>query len=182
MCNNVRLMLLKVLVSLLVSVAVFSTLVLRYFTGLPSIRDSELLNFTQMAYIFLPISLVFLLIKDVVPGSTCCREYMVLVSLILISMYSLIGSLGDIVRLEPGRYVYIPPMFIVIEYSLETTYITFRSLTISIPLCTTFVIFIYGLQEAVKTYRALKIKELSKTIDRSDVQEVHDVEGQGCNP
>lgn len=181
MCNSIRLTLLKILISLLVSIPIFFILVLRYFTGFPSIKDRDIMDIIRITYVLLPTSLILLLIKDMVPGSTRYRGYLILFSLIFVSLYSLIGSLADIARLEPGKYVYIPPMFIITEYQLEKTYTTLRSLTISIPLCTTFGIFIYGLYEIVKAYRALKIKKIDKAIDGFNIQGIHNVECQGNN-
>lgn len=168
--------LVKILVLLVSSTASFCILALSYTVNFHLIESTTTSNLVSISGIFLLLSLLLLLIKDLVHmGKALVKEFITLIVSALTSAYIILGSIIDISRFRPCKYLYIPPMFIVLEYQIET--ITIKSLSISIPLGVASIVFIYSLYELIRTYRTLRTKYPSEIIDGVHVENVHDVKG-----
>lgn len=167
----------SVIGSLLITSIIYVLLILKYFTYVPLLTGRMTVDLMPISNMFLVISLIALVLKDLIAKNTIFREHVMVLLLISASIYSFLGSLIDISRLMPNNFIYIPPAFIIIECHLEDLCRSFKSLTISIPLGIAFTILIYSLNEVIKTYRTIRIENISKIVDRPNSQDVHDANG-----
>lgn len=168
--------LVKILILLVSSIASFCVLALSYTVSLNLIESVTTSNIMSILGIFLLSSLLLLLIKDFAyMGKALVKEFITLIVSALISAYIVLGSIIDISRFRPCKYMYIPPMFIVLEYRIEA--IAIKSLSISIPLGVASIVFVYSLYELIRAYRALRTKYPGEIIDGVNLENVHDVKG-----
>lgn len=122
---------------------------------------------------FLFCSIALLIIRDIVSIKAFYREVVSVILFIVLSLYSFLGSLIDISRLIPQSFIYIPPVFILIECGVKPNCGPFGALAISIPLGVSFTIFIYIVYEIIVTYRTHTIEQSSEVIDGGDFQNIH---------
>lgn len=167
---SAKLRLITVIGVFIATVLTYGNLIIRYFVYTPLLADKTMANLMSISNVFLITSVVFLILKDFAFRNVVLQELMVIAMLVTICIYSFLGSLIDISRLMPRSFIFIPPGFIIVESHLENICNSFKSLTISIPLTTTFIVFVYSLNEIVKTYRAFKIKKTSKVVQRCNIQ------------
>lgn len=172
---RILLHLVKIVILLVSSIVSFCILTLSYIVDLYLIESTVTSNLMLTSGIFLLLTLLLLLIKDFVHmGRTLVKELIALIVSVFISVYIILGSLVDISRFRPCRFTYIPPMFIILEYQIES--VTIRSLAISIPLGVAFIVLVYSLYELIRTYRAFRTKYLGEVVNRINLEHIHDVE------
>ncbi|GEM_PF-2179285 len=95
--------------------------------------------------IFFYLMLILLILREILPLYHK-SNYNITLPLILVSaIYSFIAALKEIPRLPIGYFIIIPPSFIYSRCNLSINCDDFASLSLSIPLTITFILFMYSL-------------------------------------
>lgn len=172
---NVVLKLIRISLLLIASITSLCTLALNKFVDVFTKIELNY-SYSSLLSTSLLTSLVLLLIRDFIPSAKAvAKESINLAASLFISVYMVLGSVVDVARFSTCSYVYIPPMFIVLEYQPTMSVSTFKSLTFSIPLGIAFIVLVYSLYELIKTLIAIRIKHLGEVMDRADAQDIHSV-------
>lgn len=124
--------------------------------------------FTYLVNLLLFSSLLLLLVKDFVPRDSIYSEIASILAILMASAYAFLSSLADISRLRPGSFTYIPPAFIVARCDLKYCE-SFATLIVSIPLGVATAVFVYDLYIIVKTFSTIRVKNISKIVNRFNV-------------
>jgi hypothetical protein len=148
----------RVFLALILSITIFCILIVNQFMG-SFLRFEPSSFYSSLLGVFLSVSLILLLIKDFISSEeTMVKELIMLFAYIFLSIYGFFGSIIDIMRFRSCRYLYIPPMFVLLIYQPSASSLAFKFIVISIPLGVVFAIFIHSLYELIKTVTAMRIK------------------------